>query len=283
MLIKSCRHVYYARHDENQHGHRGGCCHDEGRHGHGSGECCHDEDRHGRGHGERCHGEGRHGHRHGERCHGEGRHGHRHGERCHGEGRHGHGHGERCHGEGHHGRGHGDDNQRGRGRGKGLRRLFDHGDLHIMVLSLVAKKPSYGYEIIKDIQEASNGLYVPSPGVIYPTLTLLEEQGFLESQIVERNRKSFTITPEGSAHLAQNKEIEAVIARKLAKARDMQQGSNLAEDIEVAVSRFKALLRHKMVLKQLNEEQTRQIASIINDAVKQIEEVNTLLTNSDDE
>ncbi|MBI6189831.1 PadR family transcriptional regulator [Providencia rettgeri] len=152
-----------------------------------------------------------------------------------------------------------------------------------MVLSLVAKKPSYGYEIIKDIQEASNGLYVPSPGVIYPTLTLLEEQGFLESQIVERNRKSFTITPEGSAHLTQNKEIEAVIARKLAKARDMQQGSNLAEDIEVAVSRFKALLRHKMVLKQLNEEQTRQIASIINDAVKQIEEVNTLLTNSDDE
>ncbi|MEX6220107.1 PadR family transcriptional regulator [Providencia hangzhouensis] len=282
MLIKSCR-MYIARHDENQHGHRGGCCHDEGRHGHGSGECCHDEDRHGRGHGERCHGEGRHGHRHGERCHGEGRHGHRHGERCHGEGRHGHGHGERCHGEGRHGRGHGDDSQRGRGRGKGLRRLFDHGDLHIMVLSLVAKKPSYGYEIIKDIQEASNGLYVPSPGVIYPTLTLLEEQGFLESQIVERNRKSFTITPEGSAHLAQNKEIEAVIARKLAKARDMQQGSNLAEDIEVAVSRFKALLRHKMVLKQLNEEQTRQIASIINDAVKQIEEVNTLLTNSDED
>ncbi|MEQ5564403.1 MULTISPECIES: PadR family transcriptional regulator [Providencia] len=283
MLIKSCRHVYYARHDENQHGHRGGCCHDEGRHGHGSGECCHDEDRHGRGHGERCHGEGRHGHGYGERCHGEGRHGHGHGERCHGEGRHGHGHGERCHGEGRHGRGHGDDSQRGRGRGKGLRRLFDHGDLHIMVLSLVAKKPSYGYEIIKDIQEASNGLYVPSPGVIYPTLTLLEEQGFLESQIVERNRKSFTITPEGSAHLAQNKEIEAVIARKLAKARDMQQGSNLAEDIEVAVSRFKALLRHKMVLKQLNEEQTRQIASIINDAVKQIEEVNTLLTNSDED
>ncbi|MDI9092154.1 PadR family transcriptional regulator [Providencia hangzhouensis] len=283
MLIKSCRHVYYARHDENQHGHRGGCCHNEDRHSHGHDEHCHGEGRHGHGYGERCHGEGRHGHGHGERCHGEGRHGHGHGERCHGEGRHGHGHGERCHGEGRHGRGHGDDSQRGRGRGKGLRRLFDHGDLHIMVLSLVAKKPSYGYEIIKDIQEASNGLYVPSPGVIYPTLTLLEEQGFLESQIVERNRKSFTITPEGSAHLAQNKEIEAVIARKLAKARDMQQGSNLAEDIEVAVSRFKALLRHKMVLKQLNEEQTRQIASIINDAVKQIEEVNTLLTNSDED
>ncbi|WP_259673013.1 PadR family transcriptional regulator [Providencia rettgeri] len=240
MLIKSCRHVYYAQHDENQHDHHHNGCHGNHRHEHK--EC--------------CHGEGRHSHKHSE-------------ERCHGEGRHGHGHG--------------GERQRGRGRGKGLRRLFDHGDLHIMVLSLVAKKPSYGYEIIKDIQEASNGLYVPSPGVIYPTLTLLEEQGFLESQIVERNRKSFTITPEGASHLAQNKDIEVVIARKLAKARDMQQGGNLAEDIEMAVSRFKALLRHKMVLKQLNEEQTRQIASIINDAVKQIEEVNTLLTNSNDE
>ena len=215
-------------------------------------------------------------------CHGEGHHEHGHGEGCHSEGRHGRGHGEGCHShehsEGRHGRGEGR-----RGRGKGLRRLFDHGDLHIMVLSLVAKKPSYGYEIIKDIQEASNGLYVPSPGVIYPTLTLLEEQGFLESQIVERNRKSFTITVEGAEHLAQNKEIEAMITRKLAKARDMQQGVNLTEDIEMAVSRFKALLRHKMVLKQLNEEQTRQIATIINDAVKQIEEVNTLLTDNDDE
>ncbi|MGO2306574.1 MAG: PadR family transcriptional regulator [Providencia sp.] len=262
MLIHSCRHVYYSHHDENHHGHGAGCCHSENRHEHGEG--CHGEGHHGRGHGEGCHGEGRHGRGHGEGCHGEGRHGRGHGEGCHGEGRRGHGEGRR-------------------GRGKGLRRLFDHGDLHIMVLSLVAKKPSYGYEIIKDIQEASNGLYVPSPGVIYPTLTLLEEQGFLESQIVERNRKSFTLTAEGAEHLAQNKDIETMITRKLAKARDMQQGVNLTEDIEMAVSRFKALLRHKMVLKQLNEEQTRQIATIINDAVKQIEEVNTLLTDNDDE
>ncbi|WP_230083145.1 MULTISPECIES: PadR family transcriptional regulator [unclassified Providencia] len=276
MRIHQCRHVYASHHDEHQRGH-GGCCHNsehqEHRHGHDHGECCHGEGRHGRGHGEGCHGEGRHGRGRGEGCHGEGRHGRGRDEGCHGEGRHGRGYGEGCHGEGRH----------GRGRGKGLRRLFDHGDLHIMVLSLVAKKPSYGYEIIKDIQEASNGLYVPSPGVIYPTLTLLEEQGFLESQIVERNRKSFSITPEGAEHLAQNKETEAVISRKLAKARELQQGTNLSEDIEMAVSRFKALLRHKMVLKQLNEEQTHQIAAIINDAVKQIEEVNTLLTDSNDE
>lgn len=63
----------------------------------------------------------------------------------------------------------------------------------------------------------------------------------------------------------------------------MQQGGNLSEDIEMAVHRFKALLRHKMVLKQLNEQQTQQIAAIINDAIKQIEQVNTLLTASDND
>lgn len=202
-----------------------------------------------------------------------------------------HGH-QRCSSEGQNERDGGHRHSKGRhehsesrhkGRGRGLRRLFDHGDLHIMVLSLVAKKPSYGYEIIKDIQEASSGLYVPSPGVIYPTLTLLEEQGFLESEVIERNRKSFKITQEGAEHLQQNQETEAIIFRKLAKARDMQHGGNLAEDIEVAVHRFKALLRHKMVLKQLNEDQTRQIAQIINDAVKQIEQVNTLLTTNIDD
>ncbi|MEI9534679.1 PadR family transcriptional regulator [Moellerella wisconsensis] len=196
----------------------------------------------------------------------------------HGHCRHGQSHEKHqgCQGEGKH-RG------RGRGRGKGLRRLFDHGDLHIMVLSLVAKKPSYGYEIIKHIEEASSGLYVPSPGVIYPTLTLLEEQGFLESEIVERNRKSFRLTAEGQQQLEANRETEQIIFRKLAKARDLQQGGNLSEDIEMAVHRFKALLRHKMVLKQLNEQQTQQIAAIINDAIKQIEQVNTLLTASDND
>ncbi|EKT60965.1 PadR family transcriptional regulator [Providencia sneebia] len=204
---------------------------------------------------------------------------------CHVEGHHGHHEGHRDHGRCENRRGHGEGRRHGegRGRGRGLRRLFDHGDLHIMILSLVAKKPSYGYEIIKDIQEASSGLYVPSPGVVYPTLTLLEEQGFLESEIVERNRKSFKITAEGSEHLLKNQYVETVIFRKLAKARDMQNGGNLTEDIEMAVHRFKALLRHKMVLKQLSEDQTRQIAHIINDAVQQIEQVNTLLTDNEDE
>ncbi len=253
MQIHTLRHVFHSPHD-NEQGH----C----QHGHG-----HERDTD-KQHGHRCCDDQQEQSQHDHRCCADNQE----------QGQHGHGHGRHhdCHGEGK-GRG------RGQHRGKGLRRLFDHGDLHIMVLSLVAKKPSYGYELIKDIEEASSGLYVPSPGVIYPTLTLLEEQGFLVSEVVEKNRKSFSLTTEGLAHLDTQRETEKVIFRKLAKARDMQQGGNLSEDIETAVHRFKALLRHKMVLKQLNEEQTKQIAAIINNAVQQIEQVNTLLTRSNDE
>ncbi|BFO08795.1 hypothetical protein GGER_13050 [Serratia rubidaea] len=95
--------------------------------------------------------------------------------------RHGEARERRCH---HHraGRhamgGHGHGEGHGRGRGSKLHRLFEHGDLRMVLLALVERKPSHGYELIKAIEEASSGLYVPSPGVIYPTLTLLEEQDF---------------------------------------------------------------------------------------------------------
>lgn len=68
-----------------------------------------------------------------------------------------------------------------------------------MLLALVARKPSHGYELIKAIEEASSGLYVPSPGVIYPTLTLLEEQDFLEPLTTGNGRKSYRITAAGGA------------------------------------------------------------------------------------
>ena len=63
----------------------------------------------------------------------------------------------------------------GRGFGGDRERLFDSGELRLVILQLVAEKPSYGYEIIKAIEERLSGGYAPSPGVVYPTLTLLEE------------------------------------------------------------------------------------------------------------
>ena len=81
---------------------------------------------------------------------------------------------------GHHGRDHSDGEHHGRGRhrfGRRPGRMFDHGELRLVVLALISERPRHGYEIIKEIEDRVAGTYTPSPGVIYPTLTMLEELG----------------------------------------------------------------------------------------------------------
>ncbi len=129
--------------------------------------------------------------------------------------RHPHGHGERRHAHG--GFGHGGGRfggYRGGGRGGRVARVFDHGDLRYVLLHLIAEKPRYGYELIKAIEEQVGGMYSPSPGVIYPTLTLLEELGYLRPETAEGTRKLYSITGEGAAFLAANRAlVDAILGR----------------------------------------------------------------------
>jgi DNA-binding PadR family transcriptional regulator len=98
--------------------------------------------------------------------------------------------------------------------GRGRERVFDQGDLRLVILHLVAEKPRHGYELIKAIEEQLGGAYSPSPGVIYPTLTLLEEMGLIAQATSEGSRKLFAITDEGTAHLAENRAaLDAILGR----------------------------------------------------------------------
>ena len=93
-------------------------------------------------------------------------------------------------------------------------RVFDSGELKLVVLALIAEKPRNGYELIKDLGERVGGEYSPSPGVIYPTLTMLEEMGFATPSTDDNNRKLYSVTPEGEKFLADNKaQLDAVFAR----------------------------------------------------------------------
>ena len=92
-------------------------------------------------------------------------------------------------------------------------RFFGAGDLRYVILQLISEKPSHGYEIIKSIQERLGGMYAPSPGVVYPMLTMLEEMGYA-TVVTEGARKLYTITEEGSKALAENKaQVDALFAR----------------------------------------------------------------------
>jgi DNA-binding PadR family transcriptional regulator len=89
------------------------------------------------------------------------------------------------------------------GRGFGMGRKLGSGDLQLLILKLLEEKSRYGYEIIKELDERSKGFYVPSPGMVYPALTYLEEIGHA-TVAVDGARKLYSITEPGKEHLAKN-------------------------------------------------------------------------------
>lgn len=90
-------------------------------------------------------------------------------------------------------------------------RMLASGDLRLVALFLIEQQPRHGYDLIKAVEEKSHGFYSPSPGIVYPALTFLEEAGYVTSA-AEGNKKLYTITDEGRAHLADNREaIESTL------------------------------------------------------------------------
>src|SRR6516164_8788822 len=92
-------------------------------------------------------------------------------------------------------------------------RMLAQGDLRLIALALIAEQPRHGYEIIKVLEDKTAGWYSPSPGIVYPTLTYLEEAGYVTAQ-AEGAKKLYTITDEGRAHLEENRDfVDAVLER----------------------------------------------------------------------
>lgn len=91
-------------------------------------------------------------------------------------------------------------------------RIFRHGDIQYVILSLLSEKPSHGYELIKAIEDRLNGTCTPDPELIYPTLTMLEEMGYVTSEISAEGKKLYVSTPEGKTFVETNKSVVDRIA-----------------------------------------------------------------------
>jgi len=187
----------------------------------------------------------------------------RHHERCHShEGRGAHwGRGVRGERHGRHGWGH---------RHGGGRRPFEQGDLRFLVLALIAEKPRHGYELIKEIEERMGGVYAPSPGVIYPLLTMLEEMGQARLSAEEGGKKLYAITPEGEAELASNKDAVDAIFARIAGVRERTVGER-APQIVRAIENFRLALRLRVERGPVSDEQAQTIAAAIDAAAQAIE------------
>jgi DNA-binding PadR family transcriptional regulator len=107
--------------------------------------------------------------------------------------------------------------QRGRHwRGRGGR-LFEQGDLKYVILRLLEEKPRHGYEIIKELEGRFGGSYAPSPGTVYPTLTMLEDLGYARVVPEEGGKKIYEITDEGRKHLAEHSTTVDDIFERIAR------------------------------------------------------------------
>jgi DNA-binding PadR family transcriptional regulator len=169
---------------------------------------------------------------------------------------------------GHH---HEGDHRRERGGRSGRRsgRVFDHGELRLVVLVLISEQPRHGYEIIKEIEDRVAGTYSPSPGVIYPTLTMLEELG--HATVAESDgKKRYATTTAGTAYLAANQTAAEAAITHMQSVRAANSGG-LAPEIIRATENLKLALRLRQGRGPLTEEQVRGIASALDAAAVAVE------------
>jgi DNA-binding PadR family transcriptional regulator len=150
-------------------------------------------------------------------------------------------------------------------------RLFESGELRFVILSYIAEKPAHGYEIMKGIAEQLGGAYAPSAGVIYPTLSQLEDEG-LATVLAEGGKKLYTITEAGRKELEANKERIEELLRRIRQMGEAF-GSGRAPQIMRAIHNFKLALKLRFGRGELTPEQIAKIAAIIDGAARDVESV----------
>jgi DNA-binding PadR family transcriptional regulator len=168
----------------------------------------------------------------------------------------------------------------GDGDGFGRGRKFTSEDLQLMLLVLLAERPSHGYELIKALDARSNGFYSPSPGMVYPALTYLEELGYV-SVTLEGNRKRYELSAEGRTYLETNRERADLIlaklthfGRKMEVMRRAMAGEDPAEGsawVRELIEARRALKRALLRRTDAAPEEQRRIAAILARATQEIE------------
>jgi DNA-binding PadR family transcriptional regulator len=152
----------------------------------------------------------------------------------------------------------------------GGRRFFEQGDLRLVILALIAEKPRHGYELIKDIEDRFGGAYAPSPGVVYPLLTMLEELGQVSLESSEGGKKLYAITDSGKAAIAENKDATDTLFTRMSAVRE-RFGASRSPQIQRATENLRLALRLRLERGNIDEDAAQKIAAAIDAAAQAIE------------
>jgi len=150
------------------------------------------------------------------------------------------------------------------------RRMFDSGELRLVLLKLIADEPRHGYDLIRRIEELTGGAYAPSPGVIYPTLTLLDDMGQIAAQQAEGAKKLFAITAEGQAELDANADtVDALVARLAAIGEERQRTDSAS--VRRAMGNLRQVLMNRLGRRDIDEATLHRVVALIDEAAQKIE------------
>ena len=154
-------------------------------------------------------------------------------------------------------------------RGRSHESPFQKGDLKYVVLDLIKDKPRYGYEIIRALEELSHGFYSPSPGVVYPTLQMLEEMGYASATEID-GKKVYTITEAGRQFLGERKDLADEVKSQMRHHWNPKNIGAMGEIIG-ELGKLGRLMRRR--LRHLEPDKMQRIREIVGRASKEIESI----------
>lgn len=164
----------------------------------------------------------------------------------------------------------GEGDERGPGRRGRRGRMFAQGELRLALLALIAENPSHGYELIKGIEEMTGGAYAPSPGAVYPTLQLLEDEGAIEEAEAEGAKKPFAVTRQGQDELDTRKDEVEELMRRLGHHGE-RTSTVRSHDLFRAMGNLGSVLKNRARAGKLDERTINEIVDMIDEMAKRIE------------
>jgi len=155
-------------------------------------------------------------------------------------------------------------------RRRDRKRMFESGELRLVLLKLIADEPRHGYELIKAIEDLTEGDYGPSPGVVYPTLNMLEDIGFIAERKSKDSKKVYEATDAGRTHLEENAdEVEELIGRLEGHGHSRRRGQR--PEIGRAIGNLMTALRNRVAHDGWNEDLLHEVIDILDEAAQRIE------------
>ncbi|GLR08237.1 transcriptional regulator [Mixta theicola] len=149
-------------------------------------------------------------------------------------------------------------------------RLLDATEVRLLILSILDTRPAHGYEIIKAIEELSRGEYAPSPSLIYPNLTLLEEMGYVTAKTEENHKKNHWLSPEGKDFLNQQQaQLQSVIARMQSLA--VLANNRSLPEVQRAIHNMRTALNTRLADEHISQQALHTIIDVLDEAAKKIE------------